>query len=166
VSEIDDMAEFMEERLNEDEAAAEAASSGHPNPESRGGTWQVVGDRRIRYNNGCGETVTAVDVTGGPCMWHEQIRVTNDLDHAVSGHVARYDPNRARREVAAKRARLALMTEAHAEMGRLLADQHAGDVDRAMAIGRARGATVAVKHDVAAWRSTRTTRRNGRRERD
>jgi hypothetical protein len=104
VSEYDDMAAFMEERLDEEEAAAEAASSGHPNPESRGGTWQVVGDRHIRYDNGCGETVTAVDVTGGPCMWHEQVWVKNDSGHAVSAHIARHDPARVLAGVKAKRA--------------------------------------------------------------
>jgi hypothetical protein len=62
-----------------------------------------------------------------------------------------YDPARALREVEAKRARLALMIEARGEMDKLLAGDTAGRVDQAMAIGRARGATVAVKHDVAVW---------------
>lgn len=104
MSEADEMAAFAEERLGEDEAAAEAASSGHPNPESRDGTWQVVGDRHIRYDNGCGETVTAVDVTGGPCMWHEQIRVAHDRDGTVAAHIALHDPARILAGVAAKRA--------------------------------------------------------------
>lgn len=62
-----------------------------------------------------------------------------------------YEPERALLEVEAKRKRLALMTEAHAVMDRLLADKHAGDAARAMAVGRARAATVAVKYDAAVW---------------
>ena len=43
------------------------------------------------------------------------------------------------------------MIEAQAEMDASLSDKHAGDVDRAMKIGRARGATVAVKWDATVW---------------
>jgi hypothetical protein len=64
-------------------------------------------------------------------------------------HVGGFSDQRMLREVAAKRARLALMIEAHADMDRLLADDTAGDVARAMAIGRARAASVGAKHDAA-----------------
>lgn len=80
MSEIDDMAEFMEERLNEDEAAAEAASSGHPNPESRGGTWQVVGDRHIRY--GLPEGMDAVSETDEIAAW---LRAQAEADIEAAG---------------------------------------------------------------------------------
>lgn len=66
---------------------------------------------------------------------------------ADARHIARHGPGRVLREVEAKRGRLALMIEAQAEMDAALSDKHAGDVDRAMKIGRARGATVAVKWD-------------------
>lgn len=49
---LTDIVDFLNARLDEDEAAAEAASSGHPSPESRDGNWQVVGRRNVRYDNG------------------------------------------------------------------------------------------------------------------
>ena len=55
------------------------------------------------------------------------------------------------REVAAKRARLALMIEATEEMDRLVADDDVSTPDQTMAIGRCRAATVAVKHDAAVY---------------
>ena len=72
-------------------------------------------------------------------------------DDEIDGWNFGAHPMRDLRDIAAKRARLALMAEATAEMDKLLADQHAGDVNRAMAIGRARAATVAVKYDAAIW---------------
>jgi hypothetical protein len=69
----------------------------------------------------------------------------------VTGAEPVQNPARELREVAAKRGRLALMIEATAEMDRLLADDTAGKVDQAMAIGRARAATVAVKYDSAVY---------------
>ena len=64
-----------------------------------------------------------------------------------AAHIARHDPARTLREVEAGRARVALMTEATAEMDRLLADETALVADQAMAVGRARAATVVVKWD-------------------
>ena len=55
------------------------------------------------------------------------------------------------REVEAKRARLALLAEATAEMDKLLADKHAGIADQAMAVGRVRGARMAVRYDAALY---------------
>lgn len=60
-------------------------------------------------------------------------------------------PERVRREVAAKRARLTLMIEATEEMDRLIADDDASTADQTLAIGRCRAATVAVKHDAAVY---------------
>lgn len=64
-----------------------------------------------------------------------------------------YDQAEVLADLAAKRGRLTLMAEATAEMDRLLADDTAGTVDQAMAIGRARGATVAVKYDATVYAS-------------
>lgn len=84
---------------------------------------------------------------------HGEVVVYNEgaPDRAQAMHIARHDPARELREVEAKRKRLALMNEAHAEMDRLLADKHAGLPDQAMAVGRARAATVAVKHDAEVY---------------
>jgi Family of unknown function (DUF6221) len=102
-----ELAEFFKGRLAEDEATAKKASSGHPAPESRAGRWQFVGNRALRYDNGAGETVAAVDTTGATCMWYEQIRVTGDPDHGVTAHIIRWDPARVLREVEAGRQLLA-----------------------------------------------------------
>jgi Family of unknown function (DUF6221) len=72
-------------------------------------------------------------------------------DAAQREHIARADPGRVLREVEAKRKRLALMADAQADMDRLLADKHAGRAEQAMAVGRARGATVAVKYDAEVY---------------
>ena len=66
-------------------------------------------------------------------------------------HAVLHDPARTLLEVAAKRARLALMTEAQEKLDKLLADDHASRMDQAMAVGRAAAATVAVKHDAAVY---------------
>jgi len=89
-------------------------------------------------------------VTKGEVTVGIDARTGQPLMAAIRGYT--WDANRMRREVAAKRARLALMIETTTEMDRLLADKHAGKVDQAMAIGRARSATVAVKHDAEIWR--------------
>lgn len=61
-----------------------------------------------------------------------------------------FSESRELREVEAKRARLALMIEAQANLDSLLTDT-ANRRDQAEAIGRARAATVAVTHDAAVW---------------
>lgn len=123
---MDELTAFMNARLAEDQAAAKACA------DLESAAWRPV-DENVRSHDGGGSDVVVA------------------LERETAEHIARHDPGRALREVAAKRARLALMTEAHAEMDKLLADKHAGDVERAMAIGRARAATVAVKHDAAIW---------------
>ena len=123
-----DIAEFVAARLGEDEAAAKAnIGIGHG--------WQT----------GLGDSGD-----GGP-NWPDYQTYDSDELEAANDYLDRFRPLRMLRETAAKRARLALMIEATAEMDRLLADANAGTVDQAMAIGRARAATVAVKHDAAIW---------------
>lgn len=85
-------AEFVRARLDEVEARALAASAGHPCEVARGGHWQLVGTRHLTYDNGRGEDVRVVDVTGGPCMWYEQIKVRNDIRGEVAAHIAANDP--------------------------------------------------------------------------
>jgi hypothetical protein len=130
-----DITEFNAARLDEDEAVARAATGRFS------GRWRIDADGNVQDEDtgGGGNAYVACGPYGG------------GVDDEDGAHIARYDPDRALREVAAKRGRLALMTEATAEMDRLLADEHAGRVDQAMAIGRARSATVAVKHDATVW---------------
>lgn len=130
---MDDLIAFAARMLDEDEAAAKAAGGEQPD-----GRWaQVDPERRPgRIEAASGDVVTYDE--GSP-------------DEGQAPHIARHDPARVLREVAAKRARLALMAEATAEMDRLLADESAGRAGHAMAIGRARAATMAVKHDAAVW---------------
>lgn len=99
---MSDVVEFLKARLDEDEAAAKAAGWEHPCPPCRSGQWQCVGVRHLRYDNGAGEDVRVIDTTGGPAMWHEQISVRAD-NGGVADHIARHDPARVLREVAAKR---------------------------------------------------------------
>lgn len=66
-------------------------------------------------------------------------------------HVARYDPARAKREIAAKRARLALLDWAVTEMGRLLADDDAEKTGQGAAIGCYKAARSGVEHDAAVY---------------
>ena len=106
-----DLIAFWTARLDEIEAAARAAGEDHPAPEARSGHWQDVGDRHVRYDNGAGEILRSVDVTGGPCLWYEQIRVAGDPDGAVAAHIARHDPARVLREVNAMRAILRRYTD-------------------------------------------------------
>jgi hypothetical protein len=101
---LDDLIAFLRARLDEDEAAAKKASSEHPAQEAHDGRWQDVGDRQVRYGNGAGETLRSVDTTGASGLWYEQISVRGDPDGHVAGHIARHDPARVLREVAAKRA--------------------------------------------------------------
>lgn len=122
-----DVAEFAKARLDEDEAVAKAATPG---------PWLALDGGVQSADNESQWPVGETD---------------SERDRADRVHIARHDPARALREVAAKRKRLTLMIEATAEMDKLLADEHAGDVARAMAIGRARAATVGVKIDAEIW---------------
>lgn len=78
------------------------------------------------------------------------IKARLDEDEAA---VTRYGlGERSQRSVTAKRKRLALMSEAHAAMNKIIADENADRADQAMAVGRARAATVAVKTDAEVYR--------------
>ncbi|MEU8199532.1 DUF6221 family protein [Microbispora amethystogenes] len=89
---------FLRARLDELEAAALA----WPEDERR---WKVVGDRRLTYKSGSWENVTAVDVSGMPCLWWERIYVKADRD-GLSEHLALHDPARVLADIASKRAML------------------------------------------------------------
>lgn len=122
---VAEIAAFQQARLDEDEAAAKA------------------GTRRIGMR-------WRLD----PEPWDGDTGIVDDLGRVGStgglyaaGHIIRHDPARVLRDVEAGRARLVLMIEATAEMDRLLADESAAVAEQAMAIGRARAATVAVKWD-------------------
>lgn len=144
-----DIAEFLTARLGEDEAAAKAAPGcrwqSHTEADIAGASvydeqWVLLYPERYDHDNALSDKPGAT----GP-MYIQRAR-----DELVV-HIARHDPARVLREVEAKRARLALMTEAVAEMDKLLADDTASKIDQAMAVGRARAATVAVKHDAAVY---------------
>lgn len=53
--------------------------------------WQTVGQRRLTYNNGSHEDVSAIDVSGAPVLWWERIYVKRDID-GLAEHIARHDP--------------------------------------------------------------------------
>jgi hypothetical protein len=58
---------------------------------------------------------------------------------------------RERREIAAKRARLAMATRASAELDRLQSDATSSDAERAVAVACAAVAIAAVNHDAAVY---------------
>lgn len=98
------LTEFLEARLREDESAALAW------PEDECG-WKAAGSRHLSYASGLGEQVGSVNVGGDYCDW-ERIYIKSDLDDDLSGYLARHDPARVLREVAAKRAILELADDA------------------------------------------------------
>lgn len=97
-----DILVFLKARLDEDEAAALAWRE-------RNRSWKVVGKRNVKYPNGS-EQVAAIDVSGEPYEWWEQIWVKRDLN-GLADHIALHDPSRVLREVAAKRTALSLIEE-------------------------------------------------------
>jgi len=159
---MDELAAFLAARLDEDEAAAKAAGEDHVCPDARGGHWQDVGDRHVRYGNGSGETLRSVDVTGGPCLWYEQIKVRGDMDGHVAAHIARHDPARALREVAAKRKRLALYLNAEEALAAALKNAPPEDpavahsyvrerISANQASGRFTALEMSVRLDASVW---------------
>jgi hypothetical protein len=87
------------------------------------------------------------DVVKCDAILYEDLPNVGDCDiHCDCGY-----PARVLREVAAKRARIALMIEAMEEMDNLIADDDAERADQHVAIGRYRAATVAVKHDATVY---------------
>jgi hypothetical protein len=102
VTTMDDLAAFIEARLDEDEAAAMAWKV--PSWGEDASEWKAVGARLVRYDNGCTEGFTAIDVSGRPAMFAEAIQVRWDTNGERVAHITRHDPARVLREVAAKRA--------------------------------------------------------------
>jgi hypothetical protein len=97
-----DITEFVRARLDEDEAAAKAWQS--PPWREDATNWRVVGQREPRYDNGRSETLTVIDVSGRAVDFAEAIQVRWDSNGERAEHIARHDPARVLREVAAKRA--------------------------------------------------------------
>ena len=132
------LTEFLAARLDEDQAMAEAC------PWSE---WMVSGSQDYSMPlTLCGRVAGETWADLAQDVWRQ------GPDVASLRHAARHDPARVLREVEAKRARLALLAEAQAELDKLLADEHASPMDQAMAVGRVRGAWLAVRHDAAIWR--------------
>ena len=119
---------FLNARLDEDEAAANAAG---------GDEWEhdSFGLSRTGENSFAGQWTDSGLMDFGP-----------EGDHA-----ARHDPARVLREVAAKRARLAMFDQALTEMDRLLADDDAEKTGQGAAIGRCEAARAAVELDAAVY---------------
>jgi hypothetical protein len=84
---MDDLVTFLNARLDEDEAAAKLAAR-------EGGAWKQ--DDPDRYPG-------AISSLGGPVVYDE-----GSPDEYQAAHIARHDPARVLREVAAKRAILGL----------------------------------------------------------
>lgn len=101
---------FVVARLDEDEATAKACAEDHPCEAARDGHWQDVGLRHVRYENSS-EDLRSVDVSGGEVLWYEQIKICNDGDGRMASHIARHDPARVLRSVAAMRKIVTLYAE-------------------------------------------------------
>lgn len=141
------LTEFLTARLDEDEAAARACADNDGNL----GWWDSPvraspGDHTIRTTG----SRPVARIREADSRGDDSVPRILSPD-AVAAHIVRSDPDRALREAAAKRARLALMDEAVGEMDRLLADDDAAKIDQGVAIGRARAAVVAVKHDAVVY---------------
>lgn len=133
-----DLETFLAARYDENEAVAKAATPG---------PWTSYLEGRDHWG---GDSFIA---TGGEDLYpYVMVNTTHNPRYAADrDHIALHDPARALRKVEAGRKRLALMAEATAEMNRLIADDNANRSDQAMAVGRARAATVAVKYDAEVW---------------
>jgi hypothetical protein len=107
---MDELIAFLAARLDEDEAAAKAWAS--PPWREDATHWQVVGQREPRYDNGRGETLTVIDVSGRPVDFAEAIQVRWDSNGERAEHIARHDPARVLADVAADRALLTALSEA------------------------------------------------------
>ena len=117
----DDLAAFLRARLDEDEAAANATTPG---------PWMAGAERAHLVDN----------VVYGQSEWPDHIQQVCNVNYAQhkagnATHIARHDPARALREVAAKRAILdgyevtRQRYDSREEMGDLAADRHrAGEV--------------------------------------
>lgn len=99
----DDLITWLRAQIDEDEAIANRWLFDYGDKRH----WKVVGGRRLFYDNGCAEDVTAIDVDNVSAVFNEKIYVKNDLD-GESEHIARHDPARVLREVEAKRRMIAM----------------------------------------------------------
>lgn len=147
---MDDLAAFIEARLDEDEAAAMAWKV--PSWGEDASEWKAVGARLVRYDNGCTEGFTAIDVSGRPAMFAEAIQVRWDTNGERVAHIARHDPARVLREVAAKRQRLAYYLNAQARLDHIIA--HPGEAsagDQGMWLGKTSAARMACRSDAVIW---------------
>lgn len=155
-----DIAVFIAARLDEDEAAARAWERA---PWVERGEeavhWRDAGSRHVRYEN-AGETLRVIDVSGRPVMRAEAIQVKWDTDGSRTAHIARHDPARVLREVAAKQAILALHSlkvqkrEQYAfdsSTGEPVPDEYDGDCDLCGWFDPGQGACATLRHLAAAW---------------
>jgi hypothetical protein len=112
---VAEMATLIDDHTVEDEEAARAWERA-PWPE-RGEDamhWKRVGARHLRYDNGAGEAVQAVDVSGRPALYAEAIWVKWDTTGERAEHIARNDPARVLRRVKATRDLVAaILSEPH-----------------------------------------------------
>lgn len=84
MSDVDALVAWLRAQWDADEKAARAW------PEDCR-TWQTVGLRRITWQNGVSQDISAIDVSGGPALWDERILVVDTLDQR-DDHIARHDP--------------------------------------------------------------------------
>lgn len=94
---MDDLTAFITARIDEDEAIAREAASALPRDEGHG--WTAV-HRYLETHPASGESFI-VDTSSELVATATSAR---SYDRAVADHIARHDPARVRREVAAKRA--------------------------------------------------------------
>ncbi|MFI2314101.1 DUF6221 family protein [Streptomyces sp. CB00072] len=90
---MDDLVQFLRDRLNEDASVAQAAAA-----KEGGGTWEAGTDHNMPWVSGqpqAGEHVVPLLVEFG---------YGNPDDYERAAHIARHDPARVLREVEAKRA--------------------------------------------------------------
>jgi len=105
----DDLVVFLKERIDEDEALAQVwVSAPWCEPGEDASHWKDVGSRQVRYDNQLTEQLRAIDVSGRTVNWSEAIWLRWDTNGERAQHIARHDPARVLREVAAKRAILEL----------------------------------------------------------
>jgi hypothetical protein len=104
------LAQFLADRYDEAEALARAWQS--PPWGEDATSWKVVGRREPRYDNGCSETLTAIDVSGRPVNFAEAIQVRWDSNGERTPYIAANDPAHRLADIALKRAILALHASA------------------------------------------------------
>lgn len=134
---MDDLIAFLTARLDEDEAVAREAASALPGDEGYG--WRAV-HRYLETHPASGESFivdTSSELVARPAS-------ARSYDRAVADHIARHDPARVLREVAAKRA----IVEAYRQSRDILMDnRQTWDLVRA-AVGAQR---VIVTQLAAVW---------------